>query len=256
MATINNKLIHFKSKSDFNGRYAESTDGGLTYGDFLGTSIVFIQDAKQIWTHGQFYDANKTTLASLGITATTKELNKLDGVTATTQELNYMDGVTSNVQTQLNNKTNIGHTHTISQITDIEDLSPVYIIDYINPLNHETTGSMTSVQFNEVKQAIEEKKSIAIYSTDNTSSILLVMTSSSILDETNIQLLADVQGVKQIFTLTPTLWNYSYEQTISDLSDLGITATAAELNQLDGVTLSNYALKSDIPDISTLATKS
>ena len=256
MATINNKLIHFKSKSDFNSRYKETTDGGNTYGDFLGTSIVFIQDAKQIWTHGQFYDANEATLASLGITATAAELNKLDGVTATTQELNYMDGVTSNVQTQLNNKTNIGHTHTISQITDIEDLSPVYIIDYINLLNHETTGSMTSVQFNEVKQAIEEKKSIAIYSTDNTSSILLVMTSSSILDETNIQLLADVQGVKQIFTLTPTLWNYSYEQTISDLSDLGITATAAELNQLDGVTLSNYALKSDIPDISTLATKS
>lgn len=48
MATINNKLIHFKSKSDFDGRYAESTDGGITYGDFLGTSIVFIQDAKQI----------------------------------------------------------------------------------------------------------------------------------------------------------------------------------------------------------------
>lgn len=48
MATINNKLIHFKSKSDFNSRYRETTDGGNTYGDFLGTSIVFIQDAKQI----------------------------------------------------------------------------------------------------------------------------------------------------------------------------------------------------------------
>ena len=81
MATINNKLIHFKSKSDFLTRYAESTDGGATYGDFLGTSIVFIQDAKEIWTHGQFYDANETTLASLGITATATELNQLDGVT-------------------------------------------------------------------------------------------------------------------------------------------------------------------------------
>ena len=91
MATINNKLIHFKSKSDFNSRYKETTDGGNTYGDFLGTSIVFIQDAKQIWTHGQFYDANETTLASLGITATAAELN-------------YCDGVTSNIQTQLNGK--------------------------------------------------------------------------------------------------------------------------------------------------------
>lgn len=91
MATINNKLIHFKSKSDFLSRYADTTDGGKTYGDFLGTSIVFIQDAKQIWTHGQFYDANEATLASLGITATA-------------QELNYCDGVTSNIQTQLNEK--------------------------------------------------------------------------------------------------------------------------------------------------------
>lgn len=60
MATINNKLIHFKSKSDFLTRYAETEDNGLTYGDFLGTSIVFIQDAKQIWTHGQFYTANSS----------------------------------------------------------------------------------------------------------------------------------------------------------------------------------------------------
>lgn len=103
MATINNKLIHFKSKSDFNSRYRETTDGGNTYGDFLGTSIVFIQDAKQIWTHGQFYDANETTLASLGITATAEELN-------------YMDGVTSNVQTQLNGKAATSHNHNASNI--------------------------------------------------------------------------------------------------------------------------------------------
>ena len=103
MATINNKLIHFKSKSDFNSRYRETTDGGNTYGDFLGTSIVFIQDAKQIWTHGQFYDANEATLASLGITATAEELN-------------YMDGVTSNVQTQLNGKAATSHNHNASNI--------------------------------------------------------------------------------------------------------------------------------------------
>ena len=39
-----------------------------------------------------------------GITASTAELNILDGVTASTAELNYVDGVTSNIQTQLNNK--------------------------------------------------------------------------------------------------------------------------------------------------------
>jgi hypothetical protein len=39
-----------------------------------------------------------------GVTASTAELNLLDGVTATTAELNFVDGVTSNIQTQLNAK--------------------------------------------------------------------------------------------------------------------------------------------------------
>ena len=57
-------------------------------------------------------DANTTyTLSSFGITATAAELNTLDGVTATTTEINYLDGVTSAIQTQLNNKASISHTH-------------------------------------------------------------------------------------------------------------------------------------------------
>lgn len=40
----------------------------------------------------------------LNVTATSTELNVLDGITATTAELNYVDGVTSNVQTQLDSK--------------------------------------------------------------------------------------------------------------------------------------------------------
>lgn len=120
MATINNKLIHFKSKSDFNSRYADTTDGGLTYGDFLGTSIVFIQDAKQIWTHGQFYDANEATLASLGITATAAELN-------------YMDGVTSNVQTQLD------------EIKEsVDSISDPYEINLTNLLSAENSESIST----------------------------------------------------------------------------------------------------------------
>ena len=39
-----------------------------------------------------------------GVTASTAELNILDGVTASTAELNYVDGVTSAIQTQINLK--------------------------------------------------------------------------------------------------------------------------------------------------------
>ena len=53
----------------------------------------------------------KTTLSSLGITATAAEINKLDGVTATKDEINFLDGVTSAIQTQLNGKAASSHTH-------------------------------------------------------------------------------------------------------------------------------------------------
>lgn len=48
------------------------------------------------------------TLASLGITATAAELNKLDGLATTATELGYLHGVTSSVQTQLDARMKVG----------------------------------------------------------------------------------------------------------------------------------------------------
>lgn len=47
---IEKKLIHFSKLSDFETQ--------LNAGNILDYSIVFIQDAKMIWTHGQYYDCN------------------------------------------------------------------------------------------------------------------------------------------------------------------------------------------------------
>lgn len=47
---INKKLIHFKTKQKFNEELAN--------GNILDTSIVFIKDTKQIYTHGQLYDGS------------------------------------------------------------------------------------------------------------------------------------------------------------------------------------------------------
>ena len=59
-----------------------------------------------------YKDTNtKYTLSSFSITATATELNILDGVTATTAEINYLSGVTSAIQTQLDGKSDSGHTH-------------------------------------------------------------------------------------------------------------------------------------------------
>ena len=44
---INKKLIHFKEKSVFEKKLANN--------EVLDTSIVFIKDSKEIWTHGNLY---------------------------------------------------------------------------------------------------------------------------------------------------------------------------------------------------------
>ena len=44
---INKKLIHFKTRAAFEIQLAEH--------NILDTSIVFIQDANLIWTHGTYY---------------------------------------------------------------------------------------------------------------------------------------------------------------------------------------------------------
>ena len=47
---INKKLIHFKSKEQFNIELAN--------GNILDTSIVFIKETKEVWTHGQLYNCS------------------------------------------------------------------------------------------------------------------------------------------------------------------------------------------------------
>lgn len=44
---IKKKLIHFKTKANF---LKEKEAGNI-----LNTSIVFIKDTKEIWTHGEYY---------------------------------------------------------------------------------------------------------------------------------------------------------------------------------------------------------
>ena len=50
---INKKLIHFNKKESFNTELANN--------NILNTSIVFIKDSKEIWTHGQLYATQLTT---------------------------------------------------------------------------------------------------------------------------------------------------------------------------------------------------
>lgn len=57
---INKKLIHFRTKAAF------TTE--LNAGNIPDTSIVFIKDTKEIWTHGQLYSCSPLPVAADGVT--------------------------------------------------------------------------------------------------------------------------------------------------------------------------------------------
>ena len=76
---INKKLIHFKTKAAFEAQLAQT--------NILGTSIVFIQDANLIWTHGTYYGKNEIYIG------TNEPTNgEVVWINSDTNEMKYFDG--------------------------------------------------------------------------------------------------------------------------------------------------------------------
>lgn len=75
---INKKLIHFKTYQAFNAE--------LEAGNILETSIVWIKDTQQMYTHGQFYDCSAGTDWSSQIGT-----NAYDGANYISKETNLTD---------------------------------------------------------------------------------------------------------------------------------------------------------------------
>ena len=90
-------------------------------------------------------DAKPDGLSDLGVTATSTELNLLDGVTATTAEINYLDGVTSNIQTQLDAK--LGSVDLSSYTGDV-DITGELVVDSYNETFSTITSSSGSATLN------------------------------------------------------------------------------------------------------------
>lgn len=120
------KVLILDTNDSNNLKYVEVSElgGGSVEGDPItdldenttpaGTDIMVIVDdpagtpVTEKITLTTLKDFFETTLADLGITASSSELNILDGAIISTTELNYLDNVTSNVQTQLNAKLEAG----------------------------------------------------------------------------------------------------------------------------------------------------
>lgn len=179
---------------------ADSTTDTITL--VAGTNVTITPDA----TNDKITISAKDTtysLSSFGITATASELNKLDGVTATSTELNYVDGVTSNIQTQLDGKAASSHTHKVANISDLTVTA--------TELNY-----MDGVTDN-VQTQLDNKASI---SHNHAASNI----TSGTLSSDRLPTIPIAKGGTGATTASGVLTN------------LGITATASELNYVDGVT--------------------
>lgn len=115
-------------QDEINNTIVASTGLTGTYNDTAGTYTLAISSAVATLTGTQTL-TNKTltnpyindtvvvTASSAeinlldGVTATTAEFNKLAGLTATTAQLNFVTGVTSAIQTQFSGKSDTSHTH-------------------------------------------------------------------------------------------------------------------------------------------------
>lgn len=90
MAKITNRFVHFKTKASFTSR--------LGAGDIQESSVVFIQDANEIWTHGTYYkcDISKAEVIALINSKgyiTEADIPSLTGGAAATSG-QYVSGVT------------------------------------------------------------------------------------------------------------------------------------------------------------------
>lgn len=90
MSKITNRLVHFKTKASFTSR--------LGAGDIQESSVVFIQDANEIWTHGTYYkcdisEAEVIALINSKGYITEADIPSLTGGAAATSG-QYVSGVT------------------------------------------------------------------------------------------------------------------------------------------------------------------
>jgi len=106
-----------------NARIAASSvvqhEGVLTIANMIGapsSTVVGTSDAQIL--RNKTIDTQYNTITGIGTNnlATGINVNKLSSGVVTNTEFNYLSGVSSAIQTQLNNKSNVGHTHTTFDI--------------------------------------------------------------------------------------------------------------------------------------------
>jgi cytoskeletal protein CcmA (bactofilin family) len=162
-----------------------------------------------------------------GITATVSELNILDGVTATASELNIMDGVTATTS-ELNIMD--GVTSTTAELNVLDGITAV-----VGELNALDLGSTA------VGTAIASKAVILDSNKDYTGIRNFTITGELDAQTLDIEGNADINGTLETDGLS--INGTTVSATAAELNILdGVTATASELNIMDGVTATTAEL--------------
>ena len=166
-------------------------------------------------------ETDALSIGSTTVTATAAELNILDGVTSTAAELNILDGVTSTAA-----ELNIldGVTSTAAELNALDGITAV-----VGELNALDIGSTA------VGTAVASKAVILDSNKDYTG--LRNVTLSGELDAGSLDISgnADIDGTLETDALS--IGSTTVTATAAELNILdGVTSTAAELNILDGVT--------------------
>jgi len=165
--------------------------------------------------------AGSPSSAISGLTATLAELNLMDGVTSTTAELNYTDGVTSNIQTQLNakaSKSGATFTGAVNIPAGSLQIASTAVTSTAGELNILDGVTTTTAELNKIA-GLSSTTAELNYTDGVTSNI-------------QTQLNAKVSSSGPTFTGTVTI------PTPFKIGNTSMTSTAAELNILDGATLS------------------
>ena len=226
-------------------------------GDSAGQNIntTYIKDADVSGRVITFTKGNGSTFSiTTQDTNTTYTLGSF-GITATAAELNYMDGVTSNVQTQLNGKAPSSHTHNYAgsgsaggAANSAVKLQTARTIS----LAGDVTGSTTfdgSGNVSITATVADDSHNHTIANIDNlqstldgklsTSGTAAKATADSAGQNINTTYIKNAAVSGRTITFTKgngSTFSIQTQDSTATLAGLGITATAAELNYMDGVT--------------------
>ena len=214
---------------------------------YIGNQPTPVNVGSDSITDGSIVNADINSSAAIaiskldGVTSTNTELNLLDGVTATTAELNFVDGVTSNVQTQIDAK----QPYATIAVTVVNSGGNKYALDGTIQQLALLTPSVT-YRFDQ-SDSSNSGHPLRLSTTSNgthgggsafTTGVTAVGTPGSAGAYTEVKLEQDAPDTLYYYCTNHSGMGGEIDvrATVSSLSDLSITATASELNIMDGVT--------------------